>query len=154
MRVAVASGAGRNDGHRLPGLQESLGPDRGVDARAVHDATAPAVAAAEQTPRRRLLAAAVNERVTLVILGSDLTPESKTSAPPSRTTGVLDERVALDHQRILRLERLHRQVGRVRDVHVDPVEAVLAGLRPGTAADRLEIHVELAGPGIHAAERR
>src|SRR5262245_45579245 len=100
MRVAVASGARRDDGHRLTGLQDSLGPDRRLDAGAVHDATAPAVAAAEQPPRRRLLAAAVNERVTLVILGSDLTPESKASAPPSSTTGVLDERVALDHQRI------------------------------------------------------
>src|SRR5262249_42056172 len=89
MRVAVASGAGRDDRHGLPGLQESLRPDRRLDAGAVHDTTAPALAAAEQAPRRRCSAAAVDEGVALVILGANLTPESKASAPPPGTTGVL-----------------------------------------------------------------
>src|SRR5262245_59824904 len=152
MRVTIAAGAGRDDGHGLPGLQEALRPDRRLDARAVHDATAAAFASTEEAPRRRLLASAVDEGVALVILRADLPPESEAAAPSSGTTGVLDERVTLDHQWVLRLERLHRQVGRVRDVHVHPVEAVLRGPRPGAAADGLEVHVELPGPGIHAAE--
>src|SRR5262249_44395402 len=108
--VAVAAGTGRVDRDRLAGAQETLSSRRGLDAGAVHDAAAAAVVAAEEAPRARQPATAVDEGVTVVALGADLTSQAEAAAPLARAPRVLDQRVALDHQRILGLQRLHRQV--------------------------------------------
>src|SRR5439155_3593107 len=94
------------------------------------------------------------ERVTLVILRADLAADPEAAAPPAGTSGIRHEGITLDYQRILRLERLDRQVRRVRDVHVHAVEPVLRRASAGAAADRLQGDVEPAGPRVDAAERR
>ena len=69
--------------------------------------------------------------------------------PPRQVPGrpVVDQLVALDHQRVLRFEALDRQVAGVGDVDLDAVEAVLGRAGPEAAADRLQVHVVLPRPG-------
>src|SRR6185503_1474571 len=62
-RVAVAAGAGGDDGDRLPVAEEALRPHGRLHAGAVHDLAAAALPAAEQPPRRRAAARAVDEGV-------------------------------------------------------------------------------------------
>src|SRR5262249_30188590 len=116
--VAVATRPRSNDGHGLPGSEEGLRPDGCRHAGAVLDAAAPAVQTAEQPPRCREAARAVDEGVTLMALGADLAPEPEAAAPGARAPRVLDEGVPLDHEGILRLQRLDGQIRRVGDVNV------------------------------------
>src|SRR5207247_5647337 len=75
-RIAVAACARRDDRDRLPGLQKRLRADRGLDARAVLDAALAALVTTEEAPRRGLSARAVDERVTIVVLGANLPQQS------------------------------------------------------------------------------
>ena len=65
-----------------------------------------------------------------------------------------DEAVALDQQRILHLDRFHRQVRRVGDVHLHAVLAVLGEAPAEAAAERLEIDVVAVVARIVAEEHR
>src|SRR5262249_33065281 len=153
-RVAVAAGARRHDGHRLPGAEEHLRPRRRRDAGAVDDVAPAALAPAEESPGRRAAAGSVDEGVAFVALRAERAPAPKAAAPLAGPARVLDQRVALDDERVLGLQRLDGQVRRVRDVHVHSVEPVLGRAGAGAAADRLEVDVEPAGARIDAAERR
>src|SRR5262249_10833989 len=153
-RVTIAAGAGRDDGHRLPRPEKGLRSHGRRAPRAVDDLAFPALVAAEEAPRRRPAAAAMNEGLAFVILGPNLTAQAETAAPAAGSARVLHERVTLHDERVLGLERLHRQIGGVGDVHMDTVEAVLGRSRARAAADGLEVHVELTGPRIDTAERR
>ena len=78
-------------------------------------------------------------------------------SPPRYLPGaarILDEAVALDQQRILHLDRFHRQVRRVGDVHLHAVLAVLGEAAAEAAAERLEIDVVAVVARIVAEEHR
>ena len=74
----------------------------------------------------------------------DGAPESQSSAVPARAAAPLDQRVLDDEQRVLGFQRLHRQVRRVGDVHLDGVHAIADRGGARAAGERLQVHVELA----------
>ena len=65
-----------------------------------------------------------------------------------------DEAVALDQQRIFHLDRFHRQIRRVGDVHLHAVLAVLGEAPAEAAAERFEIDVVAVVARIVAEEHR
>ena len=78
--------------------------------------------------------------------------QTEAAAMLARAAGILDEAVALDQQRILHLDRLDRQVGRVGDVHLHAVLAVLGEAPAEAAAERFEIDVVAVVARIVAEE--
>ena len=74
-----------------------------------------------------------------VSLGAIDAPQPHAAAMPTGAAGAVHQLVAQQRQRILHLQRLHRQVGGVGDVDVHAVQPVLAGPRAEAAADRLQI---------------
>src|SRR5438034_3007280 len=91
----------------------------------MNEASARALAAAEHAPgtMREALAGAVEGAG--VIERTDDPAQAHAAAEAARAARVLDQAVALDQQRIFRLDRLDRQARGVCDVHLHAVLAVV-----------------------------
>src|SRR5262249_26455396 len=109
-RIAVAAGARRDDRHRLSGLQEPLRSHGRLDALTVDEPARAALVPPREAPRRRESPRPVNERMALVFFGADLAADAEPAAPSPRTPGIRHQRVAFDHERILRLQRLDGKI--------------------------------------------
>src|SRR5436190_7499187 len=88
---------------------------------------------------RRLGAALADDRETAVLEHAELTDDAVAPALRAAAAGAEPEPVALDAQRVLELERLHRRRERVRhgDVHAARARGVGAGALP--PAERLVV---------------
>ena len=113
-----------------------------------------AAAAAEQAPRP------VHEALALAGERHGVPDRAHHAAQPepaamfAGAAGILDEAVALDQQRIFHLDRFHRQIRRVGDVHLHAVLAVLGEAPAEAAAERFEIDVVAVVARIVAEEHR
>ena len=158
-RGAVAAGAGGLDHDRLgarePVLSALVGELRLVPARAAQqEPPRCARLAAEHAPRPVAEAFADAVEDAVVIDRAHHPAQSHAAAVAARSAGVLHQAVLLHAQRILLLDRLHRQVRGVRDVDLHAVLAVLDGPPTHSPAEGLEVEVAAAVARVDAREHR
>src|SRR5829696_5483759 len=94
-------------------------------ARALEEAASPRGRAAKDSPGPVGEALALPVEHHGVADGPDDTAKAEPAAVPAGPSGVLDETVALDHERIFELDGLDRQIRGVSDMDLDAVLAVL-----------------------------
>src|SRR2546425_3930508 len=155
-RIAVAAGArllerddiGVRELARLLPVHDLLARPR-VDDRAREGAGL----AAEEPVGREPLALGEIRQLALVGQEAQVAPDAAAAAEPAGPRRVADELEALDDERLVRLLRLDRDVGRVERVR-HRLAAVLRGARARPRQHELVRHEAARARAVPAAERR
>jgi hypothetical protein len=118
------------------------------------EAAGRAALAAEQAPGGVVEALARAGEHAGMVERADHAPQPQAAPVLARATGILDQAVGLDEQRVVHLDRLHRQVRGVGDVNLHAILAVARGAPAEAAAQRLEVDVALLRGRVDPGEDR